>query len=70
MKMSTGEGSNPNYLKSELVKNLIWEVDGTIVERNTSYSSGPNDLKDNRNTSANHWQVIRRHGFLDLFPLT
>ncbi|MBQ6199926.1 MAG: ferredoxin, partial [Prevotella sp.] len=32
VKMSTGEGSNPNYLKPELVKNLIWEVDGTIVE--------------------------------------
>ena len=31
VKMSTGEGSNPNYLKPELVKNLIWEVDGTIV---------------------------------------
>ena len=61
--MSTGEGSNPNYLKPELVKNLIWEVDGTIVECNTAYGNGPSDKKDERNTSENHWKVIERHGF-------
>ena len=69
IKMSTGEGSNPNYLKPELVKDLFFEVDGTLVECNTAYSSGPDDLKDDRNTSANHWDVIRRHGFMDLFPV-
>ena len=69
IKMSTGEGSNPNYLKPELVRLLVEAVDGTIVECNTAYSSGPNDLKDDRNTSENHWEVIRRHGFLDYFPV-
>ena len=69
IKMSTGEGSNPNYLKPELVKDLFFEVDGTLVECNTAYSSGPNDLRDDRNTSANHWEVIRRHGFTELFPV-
>ena len=69
IKMSTGEGSNPNYLKPELVKDLFFEVDGTLVECNTAYSSGPDDLKDDRNTSANHWDVIRRHGFTELFPV-
>ena len=69
IKMSTGEGSNPNYLKPELVKDLFFEVDGTLVECNTAYSSGPDDLKDDRNTSANHWDVIRRHGFMDIFPV-
>ena len=69
VKVSTGEGSNPNYLKPELIKDLVLLVDGTIVECNTAYSSGPNDLQDDRNTSANHWEVIRRHGFLDLFPV-
>ena len=63
VKMSTGEGSNPNYLKPELVKNLIWEVDGTIVECNTAYGNAPADKKDERNTSENHWKVIERHGF-------
>ena len=69
VKISTGEGSNPNYLKPELIKDLVMLVDGTIVECNTAYSSGPSDLQDDRNTSANHWEVIRRHGFLDLFPV-
>ena len=69
VKMSTGEGSNPNYLKPELVKNLIFEVDGTIVECNTAYSSGPGNEKDDRNSSANHWQVIERHGFTKYFPV-
>ena len=69
IKMSTGEGSNPNYLKPELVKDLFFEVDGTLVECNTAYSSGPADLKDDRNNSANHWDVIRRHGFTELFPV-
>ena len=69
VKISTGEGSNPNYLKPELIKDLVLLVDGTIVECNTAYSSGPNDLKDDRNTSKNHWEVIRRHGFLDYFPV-
>ena len=69
VKMSTGEGSNPNYLKPELVKNLIWEVDGTIVECNTAYSSGAGNEQDDRNSSANHWKVIERHGFLKYFPV-
>ena len=69
VKMSTGEGSNPNYLKPELVKDLFSEVNGTLVECNTAYSSGPDDLQDDRNTSANHWKVIERHGFTQCFPV-
>ena len=69
VKISTGEGSNPNYLKPELIKDLVQLVDGTIVECNTAYSSGPNDLQDDRNTSANHWKVIERHGFTPLFKV-
>ena len=69
VKMSTGEGSNPNYLKPELIGALIDGVNGTIVECNTAYSSGPDDLDDDRNTSANHWKVIARHGFTPRFPV-
>ena len=69
VKISTGEGSNPNYLKPELIKNLVHEVDGTIVECNTAYGNGPGDEKDERNNSAVHWEVIRRHGFTDYFPV-
>ena len=63
VKMSTGEGSNPNYLKPELVRNLVLEVDGTVVECNTAYGNRPADKKDERNTSENHWKVIERHGW-------
>ena len=69
VKISTGEGSNPNYLKPELIKDLVYEVDGTIVECNTAYGNGPGDEKDERNNSAVHWEVIRRHGFTDYFPV-
>ncbi|QFQ12623.1 DUF362 domain-containing protein [Pseudoprevotella muciniphila] len=69
VKISTGEGSNPNYLKPELIKELVFEVDGTIVECNTAYGSGAGNEKDERNTSANHWKVIERHGFLNYFPV-
>ena len=65
VKVSTGEGSNPNYLKPELIKDLVLEVDGTIVECNTAYGSGAGNEQDERNTSANHWKVIERHGFLE-----
>lgn len=67
VKISTGEGSNPNYLKPELIKDLVYEVDGTIVENNTAYG-GP-DADDVRNNTANHWKVIDRHGFTKYFPV-
>ena len=67
VKISTGEGSNPNYLKPELIKLLVETVNGTIVECNTAYTSGPLNKKDDRNTSANHWKVIARHGFTPMF---
>ena len=69
IKMSTGEGSNPNYLKPELVKDLFTEVNGTLVECNTAYGSGPGNERDERNSSENHWKVIERHGFLKYFKV-
>ena len=69
VKVSTGEGSNPNYLKPELIKDLMFEVDGTVVERNTAYGNAPEDKHDERNNSENHWKVAERHGFTALFPV-
>lgn len=66
VKISTGEGSNPNYLKPELIKDLVYEVDGTIVENNTAYASTKDD---SRNSTENHWKVIERHGFTKYFPV-
>lgn len=56
VKISTGEGDNPNYLKPELIGDLVDEVRGTIVECRTAYEG-------DRMETADHWQVIRRHGF-------
>ena len=67
VKISTGEGSNPNYLKPELIRLLVDTVDGTIVECNTAYGNAPADKQDERTTSANHWKVIERHGFTPMF---
>ncbi|MBR4339153.1 MAG: DUF362 domain-containing protein [Bacteroidales bacterium] len=69
VKISTGEGSNPNYLKPELIRLLVEAVNGTIVECNTAYGNAPEDEQDERNTSANHWKVIERHGFTPLFKV-
>lgn len=56
VKISTGEGTNPNYLKPELISKLVDEVQGTIVECRTAYAGDRMEAKD-------HWQVIHDHGF-------
>ena len=62
VKISTGESGNPNYLKPELIKLLVEEVNGTIVECNTAYDG-------KRTTFENHWQTIKEHGFLPTFKV-
>lgn len=62
IKMSTGESSKSNYLRPELIKDLVANVDGTIVECNTAYGG-------NRSDSESHWAAIRERGFLDVAPV-
>ncbi len=61
VKMSTGEPPASNYLRPELVKNLIQEVNGTIVECNTAYGG-------KRSNNEAHWNTAKEHGFLDIAP--
>ncbi|WP_019208983.1 DUF362 domain-containing protein [Phocaeicola abscessus] len=56
VKISTGESGGRNYLKPELIRSLVDEVKGTIVECNTAYP-------DSRNTTEAHRKTIREHGF-------
>lgn len=56
VKISTGEGGNNHYLKPTLIKDLVEEVNGTIVECNTAYGGTRQDVKK-------HWQTIHEHGF-------
>ena len=62
VKISTGEAGGHNYLKPELIRQLVNGVNGTIVECNTAYAGS-------RNSSEAHWQTIREHGFLDIAPV-
>lgn len=62
VKISTGEAGNNNYLKPELIKDLVYAVNGTVVECNTAYPG-------KRNTSEAHWETIREHGFSDFFTV-
>ena len=59
VKISTGEPGGKNYLKPELIKNLVQKVGGTIVECNTAYAG-------RRNTTEAHLEAAREHGFFDI----
>lgn len=59
VKISTGEPPASNYLRPELIKDLVQAVDGTIVECNTAYGGS-------RSQMAMHYQVAKDHGFTDI----
>ena len=40
VKISTGEGGNKHYLKPTLIRKLVDEINGTIVECCTAYHNG------------------------------
>ena len=62
VKISTGEGGNNHYLKPTLIRNLVDEVNGTIVECCTAYGG-------TRQDPAKHWQTIHEHGFDSIFAV-
>ena len=59
VKISTGESSRSNYLRPELIKNLVQMVGGTLVECNTAYGG-------NRSGTARHRQAIAERGFTEI----
>jgi len=62
IKISTGEGGNNHYLKPTLIRDLVNEVNGTIVECNTAYGGSRADTQ-------HHWQTIHEHGFDSIAPV-
>lgn len=56
VKLSTGEPPASNYLRPELIQDLVQYVDGAIVECNTAYGGS-------RTETAMHYQVAEDHGF-------
>ncbi len=59
VKISTGELGGHNYLKPELIGQLVKTVDGTIVECNTAYQG-------KRFSTEDHKATIKEHGFYDI----
>lgn len=59
VKISTGEPGGRNFLQPALIKNLVQQVNGTIVECNTAYAG-------KRTTTEQHLQAARDHGFFDI----
>lgn len=62
VKLSTGEPGGHNFLKPELIKELVQKVDGTIVECNTAYGGG-------RASTENHLKAAADHGFTAIAPV-
>lgn len=61
IKISSGEPGGHNFLNPQLIKGLIDNLEGTIIECNTAYGG-------KRAKSADHWQALKDHGFMDIAP--
>jgi len=61
VKISTGEPGGHNFLNPNLIKGLVNELNGTIVECSTAYRGKRFDVES-------HMQAIKEHGFLDIAP--
>ena len=61
VKISTGERGGHNFLKADLIKDLVQSVEGAIVECNVAYPGA-------RYSNEEHWKTIKLHGFYDIAP--
>lgn len=61
VKLSTGEPGS-NYLRPELIGELVQDLDATIVECNTAYGG-------QRASTAMHYQVAEDHGYTAIAPV-
>lgn len=61
VKVSTGESESTNYLRPALIKDLVEELDGTIVECMTAYGGV-------RSKPESHHQIAVDHGFTTIAP--
>lgn len=59
VKISTGEPPRSNYLRAELIGDLVKKINGTIIECNTAYGG-------RRASAEMHKQVAKEHGYTDI----
>ena len=62
VKISTGESAQSNHLRPEFIRNLVENVDGTLVECNTAYWGS-------RNTTEAHRRAIAERGYNEIAPV-
>lgn len=62
IKLSMGEPGGHNYLKPELIGDLVRLVDGTFIDANTAYGG-------NRATTELHLKAAKDHGFTAIAPV-
>ncbi len=62
IKVHSGEEGNPNFLRPAFWKPVVDFVGGTIVECNTAYEGA-------RNTAQRHMQLLKKHGWSDMYPV-
>ncbi len=62
VKLHSGEKGNQNYIKPEMVKNIVEHVNGTVVECNTAYEGA-------RDTTEKHQTLMKEHGWSELFSV-
>ena len=62
IKISTGEMGGNNYLKPTLIRGLVDEVNGTLVECCTAYGGSRQD-------KSKHWATVKAHGFDSIAPV-
>ena len=61
IKISTGEPGGHHFLNPNLIKGLVNQLEGTIVECCTAYRGKRFDVES-------HLQAIKDHGFMDIAP--
>ena len=62
VKLHSGEKGNQNYIRPEMVKEIVNKVNGTVVECNTAYEGA-------RNTTEKHLELIKEHGWNKYFDV-
>lgn len=62
VKLHSGERGNQNYIRPEMVKNIVEHVNGTVVECNTAYDGA-------RDTTEKHEELMAEHGWKKYFTV-
>lgn len=62
VKLHSGEVGNQNFIRPPFLKPVIEHVNGTIVECNTAYEG-------KRNTTEEHWNTMKLHGWTEIAPV-